>query len=83
MNEREVLSSAPAGLEVGGRDEGDATERGMQQIVNWAGPWVADERKWDPRTARRRAWFQVMCADGRAWLLALERGRWWVEGCYD
>ena len=82
VNEREVLSAAPASFDMGS-SEGNATGRGMQQIVSWAGPWVADEREWDPRTARRRAWFQVVCADGMAWLLALEKGRWWVEGGYD
>lgn len=52
-------------------------------VVAWAGPWLADERWWDPPAHRRRARFQVATADGRAHLLAVEGGRWWVEATYD
>ncbi len=51
-------------------------------VEAWAGPWPCEERWWDPAAARRRARFQVV-ADGRAHLLALEGGRWWVEATYD
>ncbi len=56
---------------------------GQDRIDRWSGPWPVDERWWDPATARRRARFQVMTADGIARLLVLEGGRWWVEAVYD
>jgi protein ImuB len=52
-------------------------------VVAWAGPWLVDERWWDPLTARRRARFQARGDDGRAHLLAVEGNRWWVEATYD
>lgn len=52
-------------------------------IEAWAGPWLYDERWWDPATRRRRARFQVLTDDGVAHLLAVEDGRWWREATYD
>ncbi len=52
-------------------------------IVAWAGPWLSDERWWDPPSRRRRAWFQVMIDGGSAHLCFLEGDRWWVEATYD
>ena len=52
-------------------------------ILGWAGPWPADERWWDPVTARRRARLQVLLEDGTAHLLVLEQGRWCLEATYD
>jgi protein ImuB len=71
---RSVLSAIPDKLSV----RGDA----WRTVEAWAGPWPAEERWWDPEAARRRARFQ-MIAGGRAYLLALEGGRWWVEATYD
>jgi protein ImuB len=42
-----------------------------------------EERWWDPAGARRRARLQVALADGRALLLIIEGGRWWIEATYD
>jgi protein ImuB len=42
-----------------------------------------DERWWDAATARRRDRFQLLGADGTAWLVALEGGHWWAEAVYD
>ena len=72
---RHVVTAPPAQLSVPGRAPAD--------VVAWTGPWAADERWWDPATARRRARFQVLAADGTAWLVALDGGRWWVEALYD
>lgn len=84
VSDRDAVSSPPARLGIAGRSGRiDTTAEALQQIVSWAGPWVAHEHRWDPKTTRRRVWFQLGCDDGRAWLLALEDGRWWVEGCYD
>ncbi|MGP4113476.1 DNA polymerase Y family protein [Streptomyces sp. 4N509B] len=51
-------------------------------VTGWTGPWPALERWWDPATARRRARLQLTTADGRAWLLLLDRGSWLVEATY-
>jgi protein ImuB len=53
------------------------------EVTSWAGPWPVEERWWAPGESRRRARFQVCLADGRALLLALAGGRWWVEAVYD
>ena len=68
-------SAAPARLSVDGGP--------WVEVAGWAGPWPVDERWWDPPAHRRRARFQVVGADGRAHLLAVENGRWWVEATYD
>jgi protein ImuB len=68
------VSAPPAALAVRGR---------TAAVTGWTGPWPADERWWDPDRARRRARFQVTTDDGAAYLLAVEGGRWHVEGVYD
>jgi protein ImuB len=72
---RGVASGAPAAIGVGGGQ--------LQQVVAWAGPWPADERWWDPGDHRRRARFQVLTAEGAAWLVRLEGGQWAAEATYD
>jgi protein ImuB len=52
-------------------------------VLSWAGPWPAEERWWDARTARVRVRFQVATADGTGWLLVLSDGAWSVEAVYD
>jgi len=52
-------------------------------IDQWAGPWLIDQRWWDSAEHRRTALFQMVSADGVAWLLAASGGRWVVEGMYD
>ena len=51
-------------------------------ITGWAGPWIYNESWWDPLAHRRRARLQCATTDGRAWLLAVEKGKWRVEGIY-
>jgi protein ImuB len=70
---RSQLTASPAQLSVRGGP--------WRPIEAWAGPWPVEERWWDGRAARRRARFQVV-AGGRAHLLSLEGGRWWVEAIY-
>jgi protein ImuB len=72
---RGAVSAAPARVSVGGGP--------WAPVVGWAGPWPVDERWWDPAHARRRARFQATTGDGRAHLLAIKGGRWWVEATYD
>lgn len=52
-------------------------------VVAWAGPWLLDERWWDPRAGRRRARFQLLAEDQRAYLCFVERNAWFVEATYD
>jgi protein ImuB len=69
-----AVSAAPARLAV----RGDPPRR----VTGWAGPWPLSERWWDPSAARRRARFQLVTEDGRAWLAVVEDGRWLVEAGY-
>ncbi|MFD7642687.1 hypothetical protein ACFV4P_18725 [Kitasatospora sp. NPDC059795] len=71
---RAEVSAPPDRVELHGR---------TLDVLGWTGPWPAVERWWDPRTARRRARFQVAVEGGRALLLTVEGGRWYVEGAYD
>jgi protein ImuB len=72
---RFAVTAAPDRVSVAGRQE--------IAVTAWAGPWPAEERWWDQQTARRRVRFQVVTADGAAWLLVLENGRWQAEAAYD
>lgn len=71
---RGELSAAPAQLSHDGSS--------WRSIGAWAGPWLLDERWWDPDRARRRARFQLVDEDGTAWLAFIEGGRWWLAGTY-
>lgn len=59
-----------------------AREAGWKDVVAWAGPWLLDERWWDPRRARRRARFQLVDHDGDAVLAFVQEGKWWLAGAY-
>jgi len=72
---RGTVSAHPSRVVVGGGTS--------VAVRGWAGPWVVDERWWDPVAHRRRARFQVVLADGSAHLLAVEAGTWWLEATYD
>ncbi len=72
---RGAVSAPPARVSIDGG--------GWRRIERWAGPWLVDERWWDPIAHRRRARFQVVDEAGEAHLLALEAGCWWAEGRYD
>lgn len=52
-------------------------------ITAWAGPWLVDERWWDPARHRRLARVQLLTDDGAAHLAVLERGRWSLTATYD
>ena len=81
ISERGVLSAPPAQFSPA------ASGRDLRQITAWAGPWPVSERWWDADAARRAHRFQVVDADGVAWLLVLEEhGRsssWSAEARYD
>jgi protein ImuB len=69
-----VLSAAPARLAV--------EHEPLRCVTAWAGPWPLSERWWDTAAARRRARFQLATDDGRAWLAAVQDGRWLIEAGY-
>ena len=72
---RGVVSAPPARMSADGAS--------WLVVTAWAGPWPVAERWWDPRTARRRARFQLVTEDGAAWLVAVQDGRWLIEARYD
>jgi protein ImuB len=55
----------------------------LHPITAWAGPWPVEERWWDADTENRLARFQLVTADGRAWLAAIQNTHWWIEASYD
>jgi len=69
-----AVSAAPATLAIAGEPP--------RPVAGWAGPWPLSERWWDPAAARRRARFQLLTGDGRAWLAAVQHGRWLIEAGY-
>ncbi len=72
---RGVISAPPVAL---ARPTGE-----RERITAWAGPWLVDERWWDPARHRRLARVQLLTADGSAHLAALERSQWWLTATYD
>ncbi|MFJ2190109.1 DNA polymerase Y family protein [Kitasatospora sp. NPDC087861] len=54
-----------------------------ERVDGWTGPWPAVEYWWDQSLARRRARFQVVVGGGRALLLTVEGGAWYLEAGYD
>ncbi|MFE2470267.1 hypothetical protein [Streptomyces mirabilis] len=74
LSGRLALSAPPAYVAVEGH--------GQAGVSGWAGPWPVLEQWWDRERARRIARMQIAGADGRAWLLAIEHGRWWAEAQY-
>jgi protein ImuB len=64
-------------------EKGDGSPNAMHAVDAWAGPWPVEERWWDAAQARAVQRFHVVDADGMAWLLMLDRHRWWVEARYD
>ena len=59
---------------------------GWQPVEAWAGPWPVDEQWWDLGSTQapgRTARFQVVGADGSAWLMRCDGDQWWTEAAYD
>jgi protein ImuB len=71
---RGAANGAPSAVVINGRHS---------EVTAWAGPWPVDEQWWHSGAARRRARLQIVVANGAAYLLAQEHGRWFLEGRYD
>ena len=73
VTERGVVSGEPTRFRL---------DAGWQPVAAWAGPWPVDESWWTGGEGRA-ARFQVVGADGRAWLLRCGPSGWLVEAGYD
>jgi protein ImuB len=80
INDRGMLDGLPTLFSPTGRPR--AVDQ-LQPIDVWAGPWPVSERWWDADAARKLARFQVVGADGSAWLLVVEHDQWWTVASYD
>ncbi len=76
LTDRGVVTGEPRRFRVGS----DALP--WQPVTAWAGPWPTDESWWSGG-AGRSARFQVVGADGRAWLLLRAPDGWTLEAAYD
>jgi len=72
---RALVSAPPARLSAHGEP--------WLAVTAWAGPWPITERWWRPGSTRRRARFQLVAEDGRAWLATVQDGQWLIEASYD
>lgn len=80
---RGELTAAPAHMRRHlTKSRGATRESDWVSVVAWAGPWLLDERWWDPERARRRARFQLVGSDGEAVLAFVQEGKWWLAGTY-
>jgi protein ImuB len=57
--------------------------RDARDVSAWAGPWPILERWWDAHQHRSIQRFQVIDAEGTAWLLILDGDEWTAEARYD
>lgn len=80
VDDRGLLDGQPALFCPTGRPRAVAD---LLPVEVWAGPWPVSERWWDPEAARKLARFQIVGADGSAWLLVVDRGQWWTVASYD
>ena len=55
-------------------------EHVSQPIIDFAGPWIIEQRWWDPRRSRR-AYLQTV-SESVAALIYREDEAWYVEGLY-
>jgi protein ImuB len=78
VTQRGVVSGEPRRFRVGGDGHGLP----WQPVTAWAGPWPTDEGWWSDG-AGPTARFQLVGADGRAWLLVRAPDGWSLEAGYD
>ncbi|GAA1479119.1 DNA polymerase Y family protein [Nocardioides aestuarii] len=76
VSDRGVVSGEPRRFRVG---DGLLP---WQPVTAWSGPWPVDEDWWSGGSGPSSR-FQVVGADGRAWLLCRAPGGWSLEAGYD
>jgi protein ImuB len=76
VTDRGVVTGEPRRFRAEGED------LPWQPVKAWAGPWPTDESWWSGG-AGLSARFQVVGADGRAWLLLRSPDGWSLEAAYD
>ncbi|RYB95612.1 DNA polymerase Y family protein [Nocardioides oleivorans] len=76
LTDRGIVTGEPRRFRVG------AGVLPWQPVTAWAGPWPTDEGWWAGGTGIT-ARFQVVGADGRAWLLVRAPEGWTLEAAYD
>lgn len=74
IDDDDLLDARPAGFRVG-------SAPGAAPVRDWSQPWAVRERWW--RGAPERFRLQLQLANGDAWLLLHQEGRWFAEGHYD
>jgi protein ImuB len=77
MTDRGTVTCAPVKFHT------DSSSPGWQPVEAWAGPWPVDEQWWEAGGSGPVARFQVVGADGRAWLMRCDGDTWWTEATYD
>jgi len=78
VTERGAVTCEPTRFAVSSSRDGAS---GWQPVDAWTGPWPVDERWWEAPAVVAR--FQVVGADGRAWLMRCEGDRWVIEAAYE
>ncbi|MFJ7278844.1 DNA polymerase Y family protein [Kitasatospora sp. NPDC098663] len=78
-----VFHEGRSGREKQGQQGRQERQERQERVDGWTGPWPAVEYWWDQSLARRRARFQVVLGGGRALLLTVEGGAWYLEAGYD
>ncbi|MET0589629.1 MAG: DNA polymerase Y family protein [Naasia sp.] len=76
VDDRGMLNGPPAGFAAPGSGR-------VRSVGSWAGPWPVEERWWDPEASQRLDRFQIVDADGLAWIVVVDAGGCWAEGRYD
>ena len=73
ITKRGNLSGSPALLLRSGR---------QLALTGWAGPWLSDSRWWSEQDHQRCAWFQMLTADGLAYLCRIDSEGAVIEASY-
>ncbi len=76
VDDRGVLNGPPAGFAPPGSGR-------VHPVGSWAGPWPVEERWWDQEASLKLDRFQIVDAEGTAWLVVVDAGGCWAEGKYD
>lgn len=76
VSERGALSGEPTRFR-------PCAEEPWQLVAAWAGPWPVDRLCAVEEPRRLVCRFQIVGADGRAWLMTLAGGQWWTEALYE